>query len=143
MICPTCKTENYALAVRCLHCGSVLPPAGGGSGVDRQDPGAPAQGGDPPEPPSGGRAPSRAEDQKIGSAAPSAGSRAQNGPKVSTMSETPSDFIPEDDRTMDSHPLRGADSSPASAGTPPPSRTRPGGRLGQSGGLEPGMDFGP
>ena len=59
------------------------------------------------------------------------------------MSETPSDFIPEDDRTMDSHPLRGADSSPASAGTPPPSRTRPGGRLGQSGGLEPGMDFGP
>jgi eukaryotic-like serine/threonine-protein kinase len=63
------------------------------------------------------------------------------------MSETPSDFIPEDDRTMDSHGpgphLGGGDFSPASAGTPPPARSRPGSRLNQLGGLEPGMDFGP
>src|SRR6202023_289683 len=131
----------------CTHCGSVLAPAGVGSGIDSHDPGTLLEGGDQPKPPSGSRSSPRAEDPKIDSAAPSAGSRAQNGPKVSTMSETPSDFIPEDDRTMDSHgpgPLRGgADSSPASAGTPPPARTRPGSRMSQSSGLEPGMDFGP
>src|SRR5712664_4095242 len=128
MICPSCKGENPADAVRCGHCGAVLefPPVG--KTVDSRDPGAPLDGGDKPKPSSESR-PSyrvdRQDDRTIDSAAHSGGSRSQDGPGVSILSKTPSGSFPMDDRTMDSaepSALGEDDVSPAIPGSK--SRTR-------------------
>jgi serine/threonine protein kinase/tetratricopeptide (TPR) repeat protein len=81
------------------------------------------------------------------SGAPSASSRSQDAPGVSILSKTPSGSVPLDDRTMDSTGPGAragrADTSPAAAGGRPPSGSRAGSASNLSGGLEPGMDFGP
>src|SRR5712664_2538325 len=149
MICPSCKGENPAHAVRCGHCGAVLefPPVG--KTVDSRDPGAPLDGGDKPKPSSESRPSSRVDrqdDRTIDSAAHSGGSRSQDGPGVSILSKTPSGSFPMDDRTMDSaepSALGEAGEVPPASGTRTSSRSRGSSGLNVSGGLEPGMDFGP
>src|SRR6267378_1150429 len=149
MICPSCKGENPAPAVRCGHCGAVLEFPHAGKSVDSRDPGAPLDEGDKPKPSSESRPSSRMDrqdDRTIDSAAPSGGSRSQDGPGVSILSKTPSGSIPMDDRTMDSaepSALGEAGKVSPAAGTRPSSRSRAGSGLNVSGGLEPGMDFGP
>src|SRR6266850_2722713 len=125
MICPSCKGENPAQAVRCGHCGTVLELP---------------QVGDKPKPSSESR-PSprmdRQDDRTIDSAAPSGGSRSQDRPGVSILSKTPSGSVPMDDRTMDSvepSALAGGDNaSPASAGSKSQTRSRAGSGLNVSG----------
>ena len=65
---------------------------------------------------------------------------------MSILSKTPSGSIPIDDRTMDSaepSPLGEASEVPPAARTRPSARSRGSSGLNVSGGLEPGMDFGP
>ncbi len=150
MICPSCKGENPAVAVRCRHCGEVLDLSKVGEAIDRHDPGALSDGGDKPEPSSGSRPSSQSDhqdDRKIDSVAPSAGTRARDGPNVSTMNKTPSGSVPVDDRTMDSSDpgalVGRGDAPPAAASARPPTRSRASSRLNRPGSLEPGMDFGP
>src|SRR6267378_8323445 len=147
MICPSCKGENPAPAVRCGHCGAVLEFPHAGKSVDSRDPGAPLDGGDKPKPSSESRPSSRMDrpvDRTIDSAAPSGGSRSQDEPGVSILSKTPSGSIPMDDRTMDSaEPSALGEAGSPAASTKPSSRSRGSSGLNVSGGLEPGMDFGP
>ena len=150
MICPSCKVENPALAVRCGHCGAVLDPLKAGKAIDSHVPEATRDGGDKLNQSSGSRPSSRLDrqdDRTIDSVAPSAGSRAQDGPGVSILSKTPSGSIPIDDRTMDSSDpdalMERGDVPHAAAGTKSPTRSRGSSALNVSGGLEPRMDFGP
>src|SRR6266849_2297828 len=146
MICPSCKGENPAHAVRCGHCGAVLEFPHVGKALDSHDPGAPLDGGDKPKPSSESRPSSRLDrqdDRPIDSVAPSAGSRSKDEPGVSILSKTPSGSIPMDDRTMDSAEPSTLGEVPSAGGTRPSSRSRVGSGLNVSGGLEPGMDFGP
>jgi tetratricopeptide (TPR) repeat protein/TolB-like protein/predicted Ser/Thr protein kinase len=65
---------------------------------------------------------------------------------VSILSKTPSGSVPADDRTMDSSDpdaLMRGDVPPTAAGTKSPARSRGSSALNVSGGLEPGVDFGP
>src|SRR5260370_28180227 len=150
MICPSCKGENHALAVRCSHCGEVLDLPKASNAINSDDPGALLDGGDKPKPSSGSRPSARLDrpvDRKIDSVAPSAGSRAGDGPNVSTMSKTPSGSVPADDCTMDSSDpaaIAGrGDAPPAAARTRPTATSRASSRLNLPGSLQPGMDFGP
>ena len=128
MICPSCKGENTAQAVRCGQCGAVLefPRVGKSSSESR-----PSSRMDRPD------------DRAIDGAAPSGGSRSQDGAGVSILSKTPSGSIPMDDRTMDSaepSAIAGRDdASPATGGSKSPT----GGGLNVSRVLESGMEFGP
>src|SRR5260370_36026619 len=113
MICPSCKGENPAHAVRCGHCGAVLE--------------LPPHLGDKPKPSSESRPSSRMDrpdDRTIDSAAPSGGSRSQDGSGGSILSKTPSGSIPMDDRTMNNaEPSARGESGPPPAGTKPSTRS--------------------
>src|SRR5580700_4795022 len=150
MICPSCKEDNPALAVRCGHCGAVLDPSKAGKAIDSHVPEAPKDGGDKLNQSSGSRPSSRLDrpvDRTIDSGAPSAGSRAQDGPGVSILSKTPSGSVPIDDRTMDSSDRdllkKRGDVPPTAAGTKSPTRSRGSSAFNAPGGLEPALDFGP
>src|SRR6476660_4844234 len=151
MICPSCKGENPALAALCGHCGASLDLSTASNAVDSGASGATSESGDRLKPPSGSRPNSRPDhqdDRTIDSAAPSRGSRSEDGPGVSILSKTPSGSIPMDDLTMDSsEPRAGAgrdDASPAAAGgSTSRARSRVGSGLNVSGALEPGTEFGP
>src|SRR5580704_8180257 len=149
MICPSCKEDNPALAVRCGHCGAVLDPSKAGKAIDSHVPEASKEGGDKLIQSSGSRPSSRLDrqgDRTIDSGAPSPGSRAQDGPGVSILSKTPSGSVPIDDRTMDSSDRdllkKRSDVPPTAAGTKSPTRSRGSSALNAPGGLEPAMDFG-
>src|SRR5258708_16915637 len=140
MICPSCKGENPAHAVRCGHCGGVLEFPRVGKTADSHSPGAPLDGGDKPKPSSESRPSSRMDrqdDRTMDSAAPSGGSRSQDRPGVSILSKTPSGSIPMDDRTMDSaepSALGEAGEVPPASGTRPSARSRASSGLNVSGG---------
>src|SRR5882724_4083932 len=98
MICPSCKGENPAHAVRCGDCGAVLEFPKAGKTLASDEPGALDK--DKPKPTSGGRPPSRMDrqdDRTIDSVVPAKGSRTPEGPGVSILSKTPSGAIPLDD----------------------------------------------
>lgn len=150
MICPSCKGENPALAVRCQLCGVALERPkverdsesheGGAFSNERHQ-----------QKPSSGSQPSprldREADRTMDSAASSAGSRSQDEPGVSILSKTPSGSVPVDDRTMDSADPRalggGEEGGSLAADSRPRTTGGASGKLNISGGLEPGMDFGP
>src|SRR6266403_1807800 len=133
MICPSCKGENPAHAVRCGHCGAGLDAPKVSNAVESSTAGAPLDSKDKPKLPSGSRPSSHADlqdDRTIDSATPSGVSRSKDGPGVSILSKTPSGSIPMDDRTMDSAvpSALGETGSPA-ADTRPSTRSRAGGGL--------------
>jgi tetratricopeptide (TPR) repeat protein/TolB-like protein/predicted Ser/Thr protein kinase len=140
MICPSCKGENPALAVRCHLCGAALERPELNRDSESYEAGAPSDQRHQSKSSLGSQPPIRFDrqaDQTMDSAAPSAGSLGQEGPGVSILSKTPSGASPLDDRTMDSS----SPSAPAEGSKP---RTTGGASRGLniSGGLEPGMDFG-
>jgi serine/threonine protein kinase/tetratricopeptide (TPR) repeat protein len=150
MICPSCKGENPALAVRCEHCGVELAPSRSSKAPDGLGSGPFSNGGDSQKPSSSSRPTPRMDhpdDRTIDSGARSVGSRRKDEHDVSILSKTPSGAIPLDDRTMDRTPASARlgipGSTPAAAGSRPPSGSRAGSGSNLSGGLEPGMDFGP
>jgi tetratricopeptide (TPR) repeat protein len=150
MICPSCKVENPALAVRCHLCGAALERPEVNRESESHEAGAPLNQGHQSKQSSGVQPSPRLDrqaDRAMDGAAPPAGSRSLDGPGVSILSKTPSGSVPVDDRTMDS-------SQPSAfvgneEGRSPAAESRPrttGGasrRLTISGGLEPGTDFGP
>ena len=150
MICPSCKGENPALAVRCHLCGEALERPKVERDSESHEGGAFLNGRQQPKPSSGSQLSPRSDreaDRTIDSTGPSAVSRSQDESGVSILSKTPSGSVPLDDRTMDSSDPRalvGGEEgrSPAADSRP---RTTGGAsrRLNISGGLEPGMDFGP
>src|SRR5947209_4171173 len=143
MKCTICGAENAEFSLRCSKCGNDLIAAG----VDRT-----LEGGD---------AISLAPDQKpsipsgIKSSKPdgshlkerfesSARQFSEQGRGAPTLSKTPSGFDAGDDRTMDPGTLHGAGESPRPGVTPRNfSQNRTPGSLSISGGLQPGMEFGP
>src|SRR5580704_10148279 len=127
MICPSCKENNPALAVRCGYCGAVLDPSKAGKAMESHVPEAPKDGGDKPNQSSGSRPSSRMDRQIDRTIDSVAGPRAQDGPGVSILSKTPSGSVPADDRTMDSSDpdaLMKRGDVPPTAGTKSPARSR-------------------
>ena len=147
MICPSCKGENPALAIRCRHCEAVLQASGT---VKSEDSGKRSSGESDSNPLANIPPSTRWDpdaDRRIDSPVLSAGSQAKEGPNVSIISKTPSGATPHDDRTIDStDPGRlhaGEEATPKTAGTSSPSRRGSGSGRELSSGLEAGMDFGP
>jgi serine/threonine protein kinase/tetratricopeptide (TPR) repeat protein/TolB-like protein len=141
MICPSCQGDNPALAVRCHLCGAALERPELNRDSASYEAGAPSDQRHQSKSSLGSQPPIRFDrqaDQTMDSAAPIAGSLGQEGPGVSILSKTPSGAAPLNDRTMDSS----SPSAPAGGSKP---RTTGGASRGLniSGGLEPGMDFGP
>jgi len=151
MICPSCKGANAAHAIRCRHCGIDLQAPKAGGTIDSHNPGMPSGGEQKSKPLSSGPPPSHRDhdyDRTLDSPAPSAGSRKEEGPKVSTISKTPSGSVPADDRTMEGSDPPGGLVGREEIRSPAPSaraRTKGGVSRGSSlsVGFEPGMDFGP
>ena len=87
------------------------------------------------------------DDRTVEGPAPSAGSRQEEGPQVSTLNKTPSGSLPVGDQTPDSSDLvtlaGGEGIPPVSAGSRPPPVGQKGSRASLPGSFEPGMDFGP
>src|SRR5579859_3037786 len=150
MICPSCKGENPAIAVRCHLCGASLKRPE--EERDNVSPEAVASlnRGHQPKPLSGSPPSPHLDheaDRTIDNASPSASSRSQDGPGVSILSKTPSGSVPMDDRTMDSSDPSALMGSVEARSPEAESRPRTGSganrSLNISGDLEPGMDFGP
>jgi eukaryotic-like serine/threonine-protein kinase len=142
MICPTCKGENAPHSVRCLHCGTNLP----GDGADRTSPGGAAgtfYGADEKPSPS-----PKPDDSRLKERFESIARKlSQQGHGAPTMSKTPSGFDGGGDRTMDggeAGTLYDAGQSPQSEVSPQiSSQSRAAAYPSFSGGLQPGMEFGP
>jgi serine/threonine protein kinase/tetratricopeptide (TPR) repeat protein/TolB-like protein len=147
MICPSCKGENPALAVRCRHCEAMLQASGT---VKSEDTGKRSSGESDSNPLANIPPSTRWDpdaDRRIDSPVLSAGYQAKEGPNVSIISKTPSGSTPPDDRTIDSSDpgrLRtGEEATPKTAGTSSPSRRSSGTGRELSSSLGAGRDFGP
>jgi tetratricopeptide (TPR) repeat protein len=150
MSCPSCKGENPTLAVRCRHCGAVLQVPKASGTAEGRDPGTPPSGkpkAGPPEgtPPSFRWAPG--DDRTLDGTAPSAGSEKKEEQRAYVISKTPSGHTPASDSGADSSDqgtiFDANETPPSGAVASSRAMSKTGTRSGFSGGLEPGMDFGP
>jgi tetratricopeptide (TPR) repeat protein/TolB-like protein/predicted Ser/Thr protein kinase len=148
MICTVCGAENAEYSLRCSQCGIDLIGPGTDRTIDGGAIGPPPDADQKPSsPPAKKSFPSKPDDARLKDRfAASARIFSQQG-GAPALSKTPSGFDGGDDRTMDggeAGTLYGAEETPGPGGTPlGASQSRASGYSSFSGGLQPGMEFGP